>query len=100
MNPEQVRNVRNWPRLKEIIMDLTGQENSWSTIENRLENLRQAPGESMMDYSYRAKTIYNDYLALYGTNQNVIIRQKTAREVAKHFIQKVSNRRMRDVLIV
>lgn len=70
---------------------------NWS--ENRLENLRQTAGESMLAYTQRAKTIYNDYLALYGMNQNNLIRQKTAREVARHFIKNVSNKKLKNVLM-
>lgn len=99
INPEQIMAIRNWPRLKETITELTGQENSWSAIENRLEHLRQAPGESMMSYTQKAKTLYNDYLALYGINQSNVVKQKTAREVAKQFIKNAASKKMREVLL-
>lgn len=50
INPGRITDIGDWQQLKRVITELSGQENSWNAIENRLQNLRQSIGESMLNY--------------------------------------------------
>lgn len=71
---------------------------SWSTLEYRLENLHQESGESMYEYTQRTMALYNDHLSMYGDDVNNFIRQKTTRDIARYFIENISNRSVRDAM--
>lgn len=99
VNPDQIVNINQWPDLKKTINEITGQENSWSSIENRLENLRQTHGEPMSSYAQKTSMLYADYLSRYGAIPPVEAKEKVGRDVARQFIKGMTNSRVRNALI-
>lgn len=81
-----------------IINQMIGLENSWSAIEYKLENLRQAYGESMLDFVQRTKALYCEYLTLYGQTPDETVKAKTSRDVSRKFIMGITNKRVKDAL--
>lgn len=98
INPDRIMGINDWNELKQTVNELTGQENSWSAVEYRLDNLRQINGESMLAYTQKTTALYTDYLALYGVAPSHAVKQKTSRDIARQFIKGVASKAVKRAL--
>lgn len=53
----------------------------------------------MTEYTQRVNEIYNDYMCLFGNDASPLIKLKTMRDINRHFIQNISNKKVRDALL-
>lgn len=99
-NLDPIMRLENYPGIRQNIQALINKDNSWSSMDLRLEELRQLPAESMSEYVQKTKALYRDFISLYGNSANAAIREKTSRDVAKQFMKNTKNRKVREALIM
>lgn len=100
INTDQIIGASDWPDLKRILNEISGQDGNWSAVEHKIQNLRQTHGESMLTYTQRATNLYNEYLNLYGIALPEVIRDKAGRDIARQFIKGLTSKHVRNALTV
>lgn len=74
---DQIIRVQDWPELRDIAQNTAMQQNSWSSLENKLEHLHQEHDESMLQYTQRANQLYNDFMTMYGGEATPMLKKRT-----------------------